>query len=199
MKIGLLGLQGAFLDHIVHLRALGVDSLIVKSPGGLWAVDRLIIPGGESTVMGKYLFDFHMLDPLRKRVREGMPVWGICAGSILLAETVGVGPGIIGGLPVHAERNAYGRQKESSLASIDIPLLNRKRYPALFIRAPRLSSAGNGLKVHATRGPDPVFVQHDRVMATTFHPELGDDPVFHDYFLGFPARIAKPLLPAGVL
>jgi pyridoxal 5'-phosphate synthase pdxT subunit len=183
MKVGLLGLQGAFRDHARHLSALGAAFLVVKAPEHLDSVGRLIIPGGESTVMRKYLLDFRIEEPLRERIAGGMPVWGICAGSILLAETVDGTPGLIGVLPVRAERNAYGRQRESAVAEIDIPLFGRENFPAFFIRAPQLVSAGNGLQVHARYGPDPVFVQHGRLMATTFHPELTDDPVFHDYFL----------------
>lgn len=183
MKVGLLGLQGAFRDHTRHLSALGAAFLVVKCPEHLDMVDCLIIPGGESTVMRKYLQDFRIEEPLRGRVAGGMPVWGICAGSILLAETVDGAPGLICALPVSAVRNAYGRQRESSISAIDIPLFDRKSFPAFFIRAPRLSCPANSLQVHAKYGPDPVFVQHGRVMATTFHPELTDDPVFHDYFL----------------
>ncbi|HDR14252.1 MAG TPA: pyridoxal 5'-phosphate synthase glutaminase subunit PdxT [Desulfobacteraceae bacterium] len=183
MKVGLLGLQGAFRDHIRHLSVLGVDYTVVKSPEQLGLIDRLIIPGGESTVMRKYLEYFLIEKPLRRLVAEGMPVWGICAGSILLAETVNGADGAICALPVNAERNAYGRQMESSIAEIDIHLLQRKNFPAYFIRAPRLRPKGNRLQIHSIFGTDPVFVQHGSVMATTFHPELTDDPVFHDYFL----------------
>jgi len=183
MVVGLLGLQGAFRDHIKHLSALGTSYIIVKSLDHLNRIDRLIIPGGESTVIGKYLKDFLMEEPLRKRIVAGMPVWGICAGSILLAQTVNGAPGSICALPVNAERNAYGRQIESSVYEIDIPLLQRKDFLAFFIRAPRLSPHGNNLKIHAVCGPEPVFVQRDAVMATTFHPELTEDPVFHQYFM----------------
>jgi 5'-phosphate synthase pdxT subunit len=183
MPVGLLGLQGAFRDHIRHLSALGTRYVVVKSPEHLDRVDRLIIPGGESTVIRKYLRDFRIEEPLRKRIAAGMPVWGICAGSILLAQTVNGVPGLIGALPVNAERNAYGRQLESSISEIDIPLLERKNFSAFFIRAPRLSPHGNHLQIHAVSGSDPVFIQRDAVMATTFHPELTEDPVFHQYFM----------------
>ncbi len=183
MKVGLLGLQGAFRDHMRHLSAVGAGFALVKSPAELDLVDRLIIPGGESTVMRKYLRDFGIEEPLCERISGGMPVWGICAGCILLAEYVDGASGPVRALPVSVERNAYGRQRESSLASIGIPLLERMNFQAFFIRAPRLTCPGDGLLVHAKHGPDPVFIQFGRVMATTFHPELTDDPVFHDYFL----------------
>jgi pyridoxal 5'-phosphate synthase pdxT subunit len=183
MPVGLLGLQGAFRDHIRHLSALGASYILVNKPEHLDVIDRLIIPGGESTVMRKFLRDFLIEEPLRKRIAAGMPVWGICAGSILLAQTINGAPGPISALPVEAERNAYGRQLESSVVEIDIPLLARKNFSAFFIRAPRLSPKGNNLQIHAVRGSDPVFVQSGSVMATTFHPELTNDAAFHDHFL----------------
>ncbi|MFO8091068.1 MAG: pyridoxal 5'-phosphate synthase glutaminase subunit PdxT [Desulfatiglandaceae bacterium] len=183
MPVGLLGLQGAFRDHIRHLSALGASYLVVKRPEHLELIDRLIIPGGESTVMLKYLKDFLIEEPLRKRIAAGLPVWGICAGCIILAQTVNGAPGLIGVLPINAERNAYGRQLQSSIAEINIPLLERKNFYAFFIRAPRLLPKGNNLEIHAVCGPDPVFVQSGTVMATTFHPELTEDPVFHEHFL----------------
>jgi 5'-phosphate synthase pdxT subunit len=182
MKVGLLGLQGAFLDHIRHLEKLGVDYHIVKSAAALDRVDRLIIPGGESTVMEKFLDIFAMTAPLKARLEGGMPVWGICAGTILLAETIDGHPGRLGVLPVSVTRNAYGRQLESSAKRITVPELKRPRFPAMFIRAPRIESAGKNVTVLSRDAGDPVFVRCGHVMATTFHPELTDDPVFHEFF-----------------
>ena len=183
MKVGLLGLQGAFLDHIPHLENLGADYLIVKSREQLDAVDRLIIPGGESTVMEKFLDMFAMTDPLKSKIHAGLPVWGICAGSILLAETVDHRPGILGVLPAEVTRNAYGRQLESSEMDIAVPELQRPQFHAMFIRSPRIEKVGQDVTVFTSVDHDPVFVRCRHVMATTFHPELTDDPVFHDYFL----------------
>ena len=183
MKIGLLGLQGAFLDHIRHLEKLGAGYHIVKSAEALDKVDRLIIPGGESTVMEKFLDIFAMTAPLREKIVGGMPVWGICAGSILLAQTVDNRPGILGVLPVNLTRNAYGRQLDSSERIIAVPELKRSRFPALFIRSPRIESVGPDVNVHASVDNDPVFVRYGHMLVTTFHPELTDDPVFHDYFI----------------
>jgi len=183
MKVGLLGLQGAFLDHIPHLEKLGVEYLIVKSVEQLDGVDRLIIPGGESTVMEKFLDMFAMTEPLRARINAGMPVWGICAGSILLAETVDDRSGILGVLPADVTRNAYGRQLESSEKYIAVPDLQRPNFHAMFIRSPRIEKVGPHVDVLSSVDNDPVFVRSGHVMATTFHPELTDDPVFHDYFL----------------
>ncbi len=183
MKIGLLGLQGAFLDHIRHLEKLEVAYEIVKSAATLEKVDRLIIPGGESTVMEKFLDMFAMTVPLKEKIESGMPVWGICAGSILLAAAVDGRPGILGVLPVEVTRNAYGRQLESSTKIIAVPELQRPQFPALFIRSPRIESVGPDVSVLATVDRDPVFVRCSHVMATTFHPELTVDPAFHEYFI----------------
>lgn len=183
MLVGLLGLQGAFRDHIPHLQRCGVAYLVVRDRSALVKIDRLIIPGGESTVIAKYLAEWGLVGPLRERITDGMPVWGICAGAVVLAEHVDQHPGVIGALPVHVSRNAYGRQAASSLARIDIPVLALKHYPAFFIRAPRIHSVGEEVDVFARKSSDPVFIQKDHVMATTFHPELNRDPVFHHYFL----------------
>jgi 5'-phosphate synthase pdxT subunit len=187
MIVGLLGLQGAFLDHIPHFDRLGVEHLIVRDRQGLSRIDRLVIPGGESTVMTKFLMEYDMVAPLKSRIDDGMPVWGVCAGTILLARKIDGQPGPIGALPVDVTRNAYGRQINSSQRWIDIPLFDARSYPAIFIRAPRLDRWGVDVTVHATMGAamgdDPVFVQAGHIMATTFHPELNRDDQFHRYFL----------------
>ena len=180
--IGLLGLQGAFLDHIPHLKRCGVAHRIVRDSEALLAIDRLIIPGGESTVMAKFLREFGMVDPLKRRIEEGMPVWGVCAGCILLAEEVDGGRGKLGALPISVVRNAYGRQISSDIRHVDVPVLGLVGYPAVFIRAPRIDRAEADVVVHARRDSDPVFIQSDRIMATTFHPELNKDDLFHDFF-----------------
>jgi 5'-phosphate synthase pdxT subunit len=183
MRVGLLGLQGAFLDHIPHFKRLGVEPTIVRDIQGLGAVDRLVIPGGESTVMHKFLEEFGMAAPLRERIGAGMPVWGICAGAILLAREVDGRPGAVGHLPVSVTRNAYGRQIDSSQRWIDIPLFDVHDYPAIFIRAPKIDRLDKGVTIHARLDADPIFIQKERIMATTFHPELNSDDLFHRYFL----------------
>jgi 5'-phosphate synthase pdxT subunit len=183
MIVGLLGLQGAFLDHVPHFDRLGVAHIIVRDVQGLGMIDRLVIPGGESTVMTKFLIEFGMLAPLQARIAAGMPVWGVCAGAILLSEEVDGRPGPLGALPVSVTRNAYGRQIDSSQRNIDVPLFDRHNYPAIFIRAPKIDRLDHHVTIHAKLGDDPVFIQNDRVMATTFHPELNPDDLFHRYFL----------------
>lgn len=183
MRVGLLGLQGAFLDHIPHLKRCGVEHTIVRDVKGLEQIDRLIIPGGESTVMTMFLDEFGMRAPLKERISAGMPTWGVCAGAILLSETVDGAPGPIGALPVSIIRNAYGRQINSSQGWIALPLFDIGRYPAIFIRAPKIDAVATDVTIYATYNDDPVFVQKDRVMATTFHPELNKEDRFHRYFL----------------
>ncbi len=183
MIVGLLGLQGAFLDHIPHFRRLGVEHTIVRDINGLERIDRLVIPGGESTVMAKFLIEFGMLAPLQERIVAGMPVWGVCAGAILLSNEVDGRPGSLDALPVSVTRNAYGRQINSRQHSIDIPLFDLHSYPAIFIRAPKIRRWDRHVTILAKLGDDPVFVQSGRIMATTFHPELNRDDLFHQYFL----------------
>ena len=184
MRVGLLGIQGAFRDHIALLERLQATPVVVKDGDALGRVDRLIIPGGESTVMARFLTHFGMTGPLRERILHGMPVWGICAGSILLARTVDGRPGLIGALPAGVKRNDYGRHAESTEQEIPVPVLGRAAFTAFFIRPPRIVSLERCVLVHAAWRNDPVFVQHGSVMATTFHPELTRDTVFHEYFLG---------------
>lgn len=183
MRVGLLGLQGAFLDHIPHFKRMGVDPTIVRDVRGLSTIDRLVIPGGESTVMHKFLQEFGMAALLRERLDTGMPAWGICAGAILLAREVDGHPGAIDALPISVTRNAYGRQIDSSQRWIDIPLFDAHAYPAIFIRAPKIDRLDKGVTIHATLDADPIFIQQGRIMATTFHPELNQDDMFHRYFL----------------
>ncbi len=183
MLVGLLGLQGAFLDHIPHLKRCGADYAVVRDAKSLSKIDRLIIPGGESTVMVKFLAEFGMREALIDRIMKGMPVWGVCAGAILLAEQVDRQVGSLAVLPVSVTRNAYGRQIASDKVPIDVPILEQQAYPAIFIRAPRIDRCGLGITIHANRGEDPVFVQMGKIMATTFHPELNPDDIFHQYFI----------------
>jgi 5'-phosphate synthase pdxT subunit len=183
MPVGLLGLQGAFLDHRKHLTRLSRTWRIVRNRDDLGSVDRLIIPGGESTVMAMYLAAYDLVEPLKERVAAAMPVWGICAGAILLAGSVDGRPGTLNLLDIKVRRNAYGRQDASAIYPVDVPILDRTAFEAFFIRAPRITATGPGVSVLATRDGAPVFVHQGAVMATTFHPELTDDSVFHDYFL----------------
>jgi 5'-phosphate synthase pdxT subunit len=183
MVVGLLGLQGAFRDHIRPFSRLGARCRMVRSRRDLSGIDRILLPGGESTVMTKFLEAYGMRAPLREMVLGGMPTWGICAGSILMAETVDGAPGAFGVMAVSVSRNAYGRQLASAEHEIAVPALKRDRFPAIFIRAPRITAAADNIRVLARLAGDPVFLQRANRMMTTFHPELTNDPVFHEYFL----------------
>jgi 5'-phosphate synthase pdxT subunit len=183
MIVGLLGLQGAFCDHIPHLTRLRAKYRLVRDVDALNHIDRLIIPGGESTVMGKFLRQYGLVSALKARMASNMPVWGICAGAILLARTVDGLPGILKALPMEVIRNAYGRQIQSREENISIPILKIASYTAVFIRAPKIHRIDQTTEVFARYAHDPVFIQRDRIMATTFHPELNPDDHFHRYFL----------------
>ncbi len=157
--------------------------MVVTTSSHLAEVDRIILPGGESTVMGRFIRELGLLGHLRERLAAGMPAWGICAGAILLAETVDGAPGLLQALPIRVTRNAYGRQRESCWRPVRIAIFKENAYPAIFIRAPRIEAVAAQVTAHATVGQDPVFVQYDRIMATTFHPELNGDTLFHRRFL----------------
>jgi len=182
--VGLLGLQGAFLDHREPLSRLGVPWLVVKDASALARVDRLILPGGESTVMGRFLHQYSLTEPLRERLRQGMPAWGICAGAILLATVVDGARGVLATMDVDVVRNAYGRQAASDIRPIDVPALDLSGFPATFIRAPRVTRVGAAVEVLARRGDDPVFLRQGRMVVTTFHPELSNDDAVHRWFVG---------------
>jgi len=186
MKIGVLALQGAFIEHIRVLKSLGVDAIEVRKPGQLSDLDGLIIPGGESTTFGKLATTFGLMEPMRAFCSSGKPVWGTCAGMILLAKDVGSDQPRIGAMDVQVERNAFGRQVDSFEADLDIPVLTPAApFHCVFIRAPLIASAGNGVEVLA-RLPDGriVAARQNNVLATAFHPELTTDNRFHRFFIG---------------
>ncbi len=184
MTIGVLAIQGDFDAHRRRLEQLGAQTLLVKKPEQLDTVDALVIPGGESTTFLKFLERGGFLEKLRDFVRA-KPAFGTCAGAILLAREVENPPqASLGALDVSIRRNAYGRQRESSirfgktkLGPGDEPL------EMVFIRAPRLERLGAGVEVLATDGDDPVLVRQGRIMASTFHPELSEDTRVHAAFL----------------
>ncbi len=184
MKIGVLALQGAFAEHIHILETLpGVRAKEIRNrPDFDDSLSGLIIPGGESTVMAKLLVDLALLEPIRDAVRNGLPVFGTCAGMILLASEVEGSPADrIGHLDVAVKRNAYGRQLDSfdAVSSFaDCP-----DYPMVFIRAPGLVAVGENVETLATVDGKPVAVRQGNMLATAFHPELTGDNRVHRYFL----------------
>ncbi|AEJ62043.1 Glutamine amidotransferase subunit pdxT [Spirochaeta thermophila DSM 6578] len=185
MRVGILGLQGDFALHQRMLTSLGVETRIVRSMEDLEDCASLVIPGGESTTMGGLLVRFGMLEALSARIREGLPVFGTCAGAILLAREIIGYPDQprLGVLDIAIERNAYGRQKESFETDVLIPSLRDQPYRAVFIRAPIIRAVGPGVEVLAWFEDLPILVRRGHILAATFHPELTDDPYIHRYFL----------------
>ena len=192
--IGVLALQGDFLEHCMMLRHLGVDPVEVRLPRDLDAVDALILPGGESTTMVR-LFDLHDLrEPLQRRVREGMPVWGTCAGMILMAKSlVEDRPEPLGLMDITVTRNAYGRQLESFETDLDIPTLGAPPVHTFFIRAPGFVDMGPDVEVLARLADGtPVAAREGSRVATAFHPELTNDFRFHEYFVEIANQVLAP-------
>ena len=191
--IGVLALQGDFAEHQAVLRRLGVDAPPVRTPDGLRGLHGLIIPGGESTTFCRLMADFNLYDPLRAVARAGLPVWGTCAGLIVLAQRVtDLEFPTLEALDITARRNAYGRQVDSFEADVSVPALPDPSRPfhAVFIRAPVVVDAGAGVEVLASlpaeTGPaagSPIAVRQGSLLATAFHPELTTDNRFHRYFL----------------
>jgi 5'-phosphate synthase pdxT subunit len=186
MKVGVLALQGAFHEHIRILHRLGVKGIEVRLPEDLTELRALIIPGGESTTIGKLAVIYRLMEPLRHFASD-KPIWGICAGMIFMAKEVGMNQPILGLMDIVVERNAFGRQADSFEMMLDVPVLNNgdcKPFPAVFIRAPRLSAVKDPAKVIA-RLPDGTAVgaQQGKWLVTSFHPELTEDLRFHRYFL----------------
>ena len=186
MKIGVLGLQGDVREHLHALEASGVTGVIVKHPSTLGDVAALILPGGESTTIGKLLDRFDLLEPLAARVRDGMPLYGTCAGAILMAtEIVGRedAPHRLGVLDIAVERNAYGRQVDSFEADLEVAGLEES-FRAVFIRAPVIERHGPEVEVLADLDGKPVLVRAGHLLASTFHPEMTDDGRIHELFVG---------------
>ncbi|WP_139978661.1 pyridoxal 5'-phosphate synthase glutaminase subunit PdxT [Nocardioides litoris] len=185
--IGVLALQGDVREHLRALTGLGAHAVAVRRPEELAAVDGLVLPGGESTTIAKLARTFDLLEPLRARIADGLPVLGTCAGMILLADRVldgAEGQETVGGLDVTVRRNAFGRQVDSFEGPVEVAGLDEPVH-GVFIRAPWVESTGPGVEVLArTDDPDRiVMVRQDALMATSFHPEVGDDPRVHGLFL----------------
>jgi len=186
MNIGILALQGAFREHRNMLDRLGVSSFDVRLPEHLTGIDGLIIPGGESTTIGKLADAYDLLEPLRRFAAE-KPVWGVCAGMILLARDVGMDQPLIGTMDVRVERNAFGRQVDSFETDLwveDLPDGEDHPFHGVFIRAPRLTASEDGVRILASLpGVGAVAARQGHCLVTAFHPELTQDTRFHRYFL----------------
>ncbi len=195
LNIGVLALQGAFREHIEALTALGADAVEVRLPEQLEGLDGLIIPGGESTAIGKLAVKYGLQDAIRRFAQAGKPLYGTCAGMILLstdATRAGRDQPLLGIMNVQVERNAFGRQIDSFEADLPVPVLGDEPFPAVFIRAPRIGEVGEGVQVLA-RLPDgvPVAARQGNMIVTSFHPELTDDLRFHRYFLEMVRKVKE--------
>ena len=187
--IGVLAIQGDFAEHIKVLKRLGPETREVRLPKDLEGLDGLILPGGESTAIGKIATDFNMMDPLREFGRQ-KPVWGTCAGAIFLSQDVNHQQPLLGLMDITTDRNAFGRQVDSFEIEMDIPALKvidpeNKPFSAIFIRGPQIRSVnGSNVDVIAElENGEIVAAQQGKLLATSFHPELNSDDRFHEYFL----------------
>ncbi len=182
MRIGVLALQGDFREHITMLRDVGAEAVEVRLPADLDDLDGLIIPGGESTTIGKLASLYGLMDPLRT-FAAAKPVWGTCAGMIFLARDIGRDQPLLGVMDITVERNAFGRQVDSFEADLDVDGLDEP-FRAVFIRAPRLVAAANGVQILARLADGTaVAAREGHWLATSFHPELTGDTRLHKLFL----------------
>jgi 5'-phosphate synthase pdxT subunit len=187
--IGVLALQGAFIEHQQALARLGVPVREVRLPEHLDGLDGLIIPGGESTVIGKLMVRYGLDDAIRRFASDGGAIWGTCAGMILLAKDVGRDQPLLGLLDIDVERNAYGSQLFSFEEDVRLPLLGIADLRAVFIRAPVVSRVGEGVTVAATDSRGNVIAVSDgAILATAFHPELTSDTRLHEHFCALALR-----------
>jgi 5'-phosphate synthase pdxT subunit len=185
MRIGVLAAQGAFVEHIDILHQLKVEAKPVRLPGELAGLDGLIIPGGESTSISKLMLTYHLMDEVRNLAQNGLPVFGTCAGMILLAGKIAESDVVpLGLMDIVVGRNAFGRQRESFEAELLIPALGEKPFPAVFIRAPVIREVNGKAEVLARLADGTaVAARQGRLVVSAFHPELTSDLRFHQYFL----------------
>ena len=184
--IGVLALQGDVAEHLRAIGEAGAQGIAVRRPDELDAVDGLIIPGGESTTMWKLTVIFELLDPLRKRLSSGLPVFGSCAGMIMLADRLldsASGQETLGGINISVRRNAFGRQVDSFESDITLRGVPGPDFRAVFIRAPWVERVGSGVEVLARAAGHPVAVRQGAVLATAFHPEMTGDRRIHRLFV----------------
>jgi 5'-phosphate synthase pdxT subunit len=193
MRVGVLALQGDFQEHLFALEECGVSASIIRRPSELAAVDALILPGGESTAIANLARSFELFEPLKTRIKAGMPVYGSCAGMILLADRVldaAVGQETFGGLDITVRRNAFGRQVDSFETDLEFAGITNPPVRAVFIRAPWVESVGSAVEVLATF-EHAVAVRQGALLATSFHPELTGDNRIHRFFI---ESVARPAL-----
>lgn len=183
---GVLSLQGAFEEHVNKLKECGISAVEVRFPEQLEKIDGLIIPGGESTTINKLLEKYKFKDNLDKFNRKHKPIFGTCAGLILLAKNIEGEDKGLGYIDIEVRRNAYGRQADSFEEPLDLSLdrgENGGKFESVFIRAPKIISAGKGVAILARYNEDMVLARENNVMVCAFHPELTDDLRIHKYFI----------------
>lgn len=185
INVGILALQGSVVEHRKCLEQLeGITITEVKDAGALETVDCIILPGGESTTIGKLLREFSILDPLKRRIEHGMPVWGTCAGLILLAKTIVNEDTVhLGLMDISVRRNAYGNQLDSFLDHAVIPEVSDNPIPLVFIRAPWIEFAGKNVDILLRHRDKIVMAREGNMLVTSFHPELTEDLSIHRYFV----------------
>ncbi len=194
MKVGVLALQGDVREHVSALIACGIDPIQVRRVNELAEVDALVLPGGESTTIVQLAQIFGLFEPIKNRIASGMPVYGSCAGMILLADTIldaKEGQKTFGGLDITVRRNAFGRQVDSFESDITFADGSTDLIKAVFIRAPWVEKIGANVQVLASVDSHPVAVRSQKLLATSFHPELTGDHRIHRYFI---EEVAKPAL-----
>ena len=185
LKVGVLGLQGSIQEHMACLSKIeGVEPCLVKTKEDLEKIDGIILPGGESTTIGKLLRDFDLLNPLKDRINKGMPVWGTCAGMILLAkDIVEQEDKYLQVMNIKVRRNAYGSQLDSFVTKVKIKEVSDKEISLVFIRAPWIEEVGDDVEILAKVDSHIVAARSKNMIVTSFHPELTQDISFHKYFV----------------
>ena len=191
MQVGVLALQGAFAAHSDCLTSIGVQSIEVRNPEQLSSVDALLMPGGESSTMSQLLESSGLFDPIAARIADGMPVFGTCAGMILLASEILDGRSdqrSFSAIDISVRRNAFGRQVDSFEATVNSSVGD---FHGVFIRAPRIERVGEDVEVLGSINDEPVLVRQGNVLAASFHPELSNDARLHEYFVSITANRKK--------
>jgi 5'-phosphate synthase pdxT subunit len=184
MKIGILALQGAVREHRNMLHRLNVETIDVLNPDDLNGIDGLILPGGESTAVGKLLVRYNLLEPIAGLGRKGLPIFGTCTGLILLSKHINNSEQHrLGLMDTYVERNAFGRQLASFEADMPTPVLGDRPFHTVFIRAPYIEQVDDNVKILLSFQNKILFAQQDNLLAAAFHPELTDDTRIHEYFL----------------
>jgi 5'-phosphate synthase pdxT subunit len=186
-RIGVLALQGDFEAHLKMLAELGADGIPIRLPQHLDELHGIILPGGESTTIGKLMVEYGLHEPLRQKIQEGIPIWGTCAGLILLAKETDnalLGQPLLASMDIRVRRNAFGSQRESFETDLSVPVLGEAPFHTFFIRGPSVESVGPGVEVLATLDDGTIVaVREGTLLGTAFHPEVSGDPRFHHYFL----------------